>query len=203
MAQAENPLVGPSGLYRTVCVYCSSSDAVSPEFFSVAEELGEAVVRDGYRLVYGGGSIGLMGTVARSVHRCGGHVVGVIPEFLRQPGIAYELCDELVVTTDMRERKAVMEARADAFVALPGGFGTLEEMLEVITLKQLGVHDKPIAFLNASGFYDGLSEVFEHILEHRFAKPHNRELYHFASSVAEATTYIRGYAPPALGSKWY
>lgn len=193
----KNP--GPS---PAICVYCSSSDHVSDGFFEVAIELGEAVATSGYRLVYGGGDIGLMGALARSVHIHGGHVVGVIPEFLRQPGIAYELADELVVTVDMRERKAIMETRADAFIALPGGFGTLEEMLEIITLKQLGVHDKPVVFLNAGGFYDGLNEVFEHIFEHRFAKPRYRDLYHFSVSVADALAYIAGYEPPALESKW-
>lgn len=187
---------------KSVCVYCSSSDHVSPAFFSVAQELGEAIVGNGYRFIYGGGDIGLMGAIARSVHKHGGHVVGVIPEFLRQPGICYELSDELIVTADMRERKAVMEARADAFIALPGGFGTLEEMLEIITLKQLRVHNKPIVFLNTNGFYNGLNEVFEHIFENKFAKQHYRDLYHFAEGVADAVAYIEGYEPPALAEKW-
>jgi uncharacterized protein (TIGR00730 family) len=137
------------------------------------------------------------------VHGRGGYVVGVIPELLRKPGIAYEQADELIVTADMRERKAVMESRADAFIALPGGFGTLEEMLEIITLKQLNVHDKAIVFLNAGGFYDGLNEVFEHILEHKFAKQHYRGLYHFSPRVSDALDYIQSYTPPALEEKWF
>ncbi len=189
--------------HKSICVYCSSSDHISTAFFDIAQELGEAIVGNGYRFIYGGGDIGLMGAIARSVHKHGGHVVGVIPEFLRQPGIAYELSDELIVTADMRERKAAMESRADAFIALPGGFGTLEEMLEVITLKQLGVHDKPIVFLNTNGFYNGLHDLFEHIFDHNFAKPHYRDLYHFADDVHSAISYIKAYEPKALGTKWY
>ncbi|MHB9038552.1 MAG: LOG family protein [Armatimonadota bacterium] len=188
---------------KSICVYCASSDAISPDFFTVATELGVAIAREGYALIYGGGEIGLMGAIARSMHQHGGHVVGVIPEFLRKPGICYENCDELIVTSDMRERKGVMESRADGFIALPGGFGTLEEMLEIITLKQLRVLNKPVVFLNTSGFYDGLNTMFEHIFEHQFAKSHNRELYHFASHVADAMSHIESYEPLALGSKWY
>ncbi len=193
----------PISLSKSICVYCSSSDAVSADFFGVAQELGAAIVGGGYKFIFGGGEIGLMGAVARSVHEHGGHVVGVIPEFLRLPGICYETCDELIVTKDMRERKAAMEARADAFIALPGGFGTLEEMLEIITLKQLRVHHKPIIFLNTNGFYDGLNDLFEHIYKHSFAKTNNRELYHFSASVEDAIAYIKGYEPPALENKWF
>lgn len=172
-------------------------------FFEVASELGTRMARDGHTLVYGGGEIGLMGAVARSVHEHGGRVVGVIPEFLRKPGICYESADELVVTADMRERKAVMESRGDAFIGLPGGFGTLEEMLEIITLKQLRVHTKPIVFLNVDGFYDGLNEVFEHIFEHRFARPGYRALYFFAPDVGSAISYIEAYQPEVIHAKWF
>ncbi|MEN6358182.1 MAG: TIGR00730 family Rossman fold protein [Armatimonadota bacterium] len=191
-----------SVLSKSICVYCASSNAVSSDFFSVAEELGAKIADAGYSLIFGGGEIGLMGAVARSVHKCGGHVVGVIPEFLRLPGICYESCDELVVTKDMRDRKGAMEARADAFIALPGGFGTLEEMLEVITLKQLRMLNKPIIFLNTNGFYDGLNAMFEHIYNHHFAKPNYRELYHFSPDVSDAMAHIESYEPMALGTKW-
>lgn len=189
-------------LRKSICVYCSSSNHVSLDFFQVAERLGEAIALGGYQLIYGGGDIGLMGALARAVHKHEGHVVGVIPEFLRLPEVCYELSDELIVTSDMRGRKAIMETRADAFIALPGGFGTLEEMLEVITLKQLAVHNKPIVFLNTKGFYNGLNEVFEHMFEHHFAKPHYRDLYHFSDDVPDAMEYIKSYDPPALELKW-
>jgi uncharacterized protein (TIGR00730 family) len=187
----------------SICVYCSSSDAISSDFFDAATELGAALARGGYDLIYGGGEIGLMGAVARSVHANGGSVVGVIPEFLRKPGICYECCDELVVTKNMRERKAQMECRADAFVGLPGGFGTLEELMEIVTLKQLGVLDKPVVFLNINGFYAGLNDVFEHMFEHRFTKSEYRMLYHFAECVSDTMRYIESYSPQEPTRKWF
>lgn len=187
---------------KLICVYCSSSDAISPDFFDIADELGALIAGSGYGLIYGGGNIGLMGRIAKSVHRHAGHVVGVIPKFMHERKLTYELVDELVLTDTMRERKAEMEARADAFIGLPGGFGTLEEMLEVLTLKQLGRHNKPIVFVNARNFYNGLEEVFEHIYRERFARPDYRSLYHFAPDAVSAIAYIENYQPLALNSKW-
>lgn len=119
-----------------------------------------------------------MGVLARAVHERDGHVYGVIPEALKQvEGIAYDLADDLVVTQTMQERKAIMYTRADSFVVLPGGFGTLEEFLEVLTLKQLGYHQKPIFLVNAFGFYDPLLHLFDHFYDEHFARPDHRELY--------------------------
>ena len=188
---------------KSICVYCASSNAVSSDFLDLAAELGASIASEGYTLIYGGGEIGLMGAVAKSVHKNGGQVVGVIPEFLRRPGICYENCDELIVTADMRERKSIMESRADGFIALPGGFGTLEEVLEIITLKQLKQLNKPIVFLNADGFYSGLDDMFEHIYECRIAKPDYRRLYYFANNVADAMSHIEEYQPLTLVNKWY
>lgn len=188
---------------KLICVYCSSSDAISPDFFDIAEELGRLIAGSGYGLIYGGGNIGLMGRIAKSVHQHGGRVVGVIPRFLHEADLTYLPADELVVTDNMRERKAEMESRADAFVGLPGGFGTLEEMLEVLTLKQLGRHNKPIVFVNARGFYNGLEDVFEHIYRERFAKPDYRCLYHFADDAVDAISYIENYEPLVLDTKWF
>ncbi len=188
---------------KSICVYCSSSDAVSASFFEVASQLGDAIARQEFTLVYGGGNIGLMGAIARSVRTRGGRVIGVIPGFMENRGLAFADADEMVVTVDMRSRKSVMEERADAFVALPGGFGTLEEVFEVLTLKQLGLHNKPVVFLNTDGFYDGLVGVFEHIYRERFAKPDHRELYHFAQNVEDTISYIKAYEPPVFQVKWY
>lgn len=175
---------------RAVCVYSSSSNSVPKPFFDAAEELGELLALRKISLVYGGASIGLMGAVARSVHRHGGHVVGVIPKFMREREIAYEAADELIATETMRERKEEMERRADAFVALPGGFGTLEEILEVLTLRQLGRHHKPIAFLDTQNFYRPLIQLFDQLYEHRFAKPAAREHYHVAETPAGILDYF-------------
>jgi uncharacterized protein (TIGR00730 family) len=175
----------------SVCVYCSSSSAIAPHFAEAAVELGTLLGRQGLALVYGGASVGLMGVLAQAVQRHGGRVIGFIPQSLRDREIAYEAADELVVTRDLRERKALMESRADAFVALPGGFGTLEEVLEILTLKQLRAHQKPVVFLNTAGFYDPLLAVFEQLREQRFARPESRQAYHVVAEPAEAIQWLR------------
>lgn len=187
---------------KALCVYCSSSDHVDRKFFTAAEQLGESMAREGYALVYGGTNIGLMGAIARSVHRGGGKVVGVIPEKLYGHGIGYDAADELIITKDMRERKATMEAKATAFLGFPGGFGTLEEIFETLTLKQLQYHDKPIALLNVDGFYNPLVELFEHMYRSNFARPDYRQLYHVAAGADELFAYLNAYQPPQLRSKW-
>jgi hypothetical protein len=186
-----------------ICVFCSSSDGIGRHFFAVATELGSKMAKRGQVLYYGGASVGLMGAVARAVHANGGSVVGVLPEGLRLKEIAYEDADELVITKDLRDRKAILQERADAFIALPGGFGTLEEAVELLTLKQLGFHQKPIVFLNAAGFYDPLIHVFEHMYRERFARESNRELYEIATTVDEALALIDRYEPSEPGHKWY
>lgn len=190
---------------KNICVFSASSEAVDPAYFALAEELGAALAARGHVLVYGGTNIGLMGAMARAAQQHGGKVVGVIPAFIANRGFAYEMADELIITNDMRQRKATMEARSDAFLALPGGFGTLEEVLEVITLKQLQQHVKPVVFLNRNGYFDPLTVVFEHMYEHGFAKPVYRLMYHFAGDIAPALDYLEQYRPedlPALPSKW-
>lgn len=144
-----------------------------------------------------------MGAVARAAHEAGGRVVGVLPAFIHQRGLGYEPADELHITATMRERKAMMEERADAFIALPGGFGTLEEMLEIMTLKQLQQHAKPVIFLDVDGFYAPLERLFEHIVESKFAKAAYRELYAFVASPGAAFEYLESYTPPRLVSKWF
>jgi cytokinin riboside 5'-monophosphate phosphoribohydrolase len=168
-----------------VCVYCSSSDAIDRRFFDVAHDLGAALGQRGDTLVYGGGSVGLMGEVARACHEFGGKVVGVIPESLKTEEIAYHQADELLVTETMSERKTMMFTRGDAFVILPGGFGTLEELAEVIVLKVLKYQDRPIIILNCHGFYDPLVALFEHFIEENFAKPKHRDLYKIVTTVDE------------------
>ncbi len=187
---------------KAICVYSSSSDGVAPEFFAVAEELGTAIARRGHALVYGGTNIGLMGAVARAVHQHGGKVVGVIPAFIASRGFAYERADELIITNDMWQRKATMAARADAFLALPGGFGTLEEVFETITLKQLHQHSKPVVFLNRSGYYDPLLMLFDHMYQYRFAKAAYRGMYEVVAEVSSALSLIEHYQPVPLPTKW-
>ncbi len=188
---------------RAICVFCSSSDRVPSHFFELAREMGIAIGRRGYTLVYGGGAIGLMGAVARAAKGEGAEVIGVIPESMNARGITYEEADRLVLTKDLRERKAVMEARSDALIALPGGFGTLEETLETLTLKQLHAHNKPVVIVNAYGFYAPLLDQFAQLYEQSFARPELSETYRVVSGVAEALEYVEAYQPKSAPEKWF
>ncbi len=190
-------------MVRAVCVYSSSSDAVAPHYVEAATALGALLAREKLTLVYGGGRVGLMGAVARSVHAHGGKVIGVIPHYLRKKEVAYEEADEFIITKDLRERKAVMEERADAFVALPGGFGTLEEILEILTLKQLEAHGKPVVFLNTNDFFAPLLVMFDRLYEEQFTKHAYRGHYHVADSPDGVLTHFNGYTPPEKVHKWF
>jgi len=138
---------------HTVTVYCSSSSAVAPEFQGAARELGRAIAKNNWRLVYGGNFVGLMAAVAQGARDAGGKVTGITPQLLVDKGITDPHLDELVVTNDMRDRKALLEERGDGFVALPGGLGTYEEVFEIMVGRQLGYHDKPIVLLNIADYY--------------------------------------------------
>jgi len=153
-----------------LCIYCGSSDGRSPDYAATARALGTAMAKAGIGLVYGGGSIGLMGEVARAVLRGGGHVTGVIPEFLVSKERMLSEAHELIVTRNMHERKMAMFERATGFVALPGGLGTLEELAEIITWAQLKQHARPIILCNAVGFWDGLLELIAHMRGEGFVR---------------------------------
>lgn len=187
---------------KVICVYSSSSNTVDAPYFDAAAALGKEIAARGHVFLFGGGVTGLMGACARAVHQNGGKVVGVIPKALNEKGIVYEDCDELVVTDDMRQRKARMDERSDAFIALPGGFGTIEEIMEIITLKQLRYHSKPIVLLNIGGYYGALLRQFEVIVRQSFAKPGCFDLYHVTESVTEALDYIGGYRPEGFDERW-
>ncbi len=148
---------------RTVCVYCGSGPGTDPAFIEAARTFGEALAREGVGLVYGGGSRGLMGAVANAVLDHGGHVAGIIPEFLQNREQTLRRAQEVIITPDMHVRKQTMFDRADAFVALPGGIGTLEELVEQLTWAQLGRHKKPILILNIKGFWDPLCALLDHM----------------------------------------
>jgi hypothetical protein len=153
---------------RSICVYCGSNDGRSPEYARAAERLGQDMAEAGVRLVYGGGSVGLMGIVARSVLAHGGLVTGIIPQFLKDREVMLKEVSELIVTADMHERKRIMFERSDAFVALPGGIGTLEEVIEVMTWAQLEQHEKPVLIVNIKRFWDPLIALFAHMTEEGF-----------------------------------
>src|SRR5712691_3026182 len=156
---------------KSICVYCASGPGNNPAFVEAAREFGQILAENGIRLVYGGGSVGLMGTLAEAVLDRGGMVTGVIPEFLVNREHMMARAQERVITRDMHERKRIMFERADAFVALPGGVGTLEELVEQLTWAQLGRHKKPILILNTERFWDPLCALLDHMEKLEFIRP--------------------------------
>jgi uncharacterized protein (TIGR00730 family) len=156
---------------KTVCVYCGSGPGTNPHFVEAATALGKILAENGVGLVYGGGSIGLMGAVAKSVLEHGGMVTGIIPDFLTARENALTGVQELIVTADMHERKRMMFERSDAFVALPGGIGTLEELVEQLTWQQLGRHTKPVLLANIDGFWEPLLALLTHMRATQFIRP--------------------------------
>ena len=189
-------------MISSVTVFCGSSDAVEEKYFAAARELGEKLARRRWRLVYGGGSVGLMGVLSRAVLAHGGHVTGVIPKVLLDLGVGNRGVSELIVTDGLRDRKAVMDERGDAFVALPGGLGTLEEVLEALTLKQLGYHTKPVAVLDLHGFYEPLWTQIQRGIDTGFIKPEFLDLWYPAPDVDALLRYLDAYEPHRYGPKW-
>jgi cytokinin riboside 5'-monophosphate phosphoribohydrolase len=172
-------------------------------YFKEAQQLGTLIGENGHMLINGGANVGLMETVTIAASKAGAKTVGIIPEKMIGRSLVSDNSHEVIITPDMMERKARMRDMSDAFIALPGGFGTLEEILEVITLRQLSYHTKPIVFINTNGFYDHLFRQFELAYEEQFAKLVYRELYFVANNPEEALEYIRNYTPTELDSKWF
>ncbi|MBV6415514.1 MAG: Cytokinin riboside 5'-monophosphate phosphoribohydrolase [Steroidobacteraceae bacterium] len=162
------------GGIRSVCVYCGSRKGASPDFAAAAAALGTALAQEGLTLVYGGGSVGLMGVLADAAIAAGGRVVGVIPRILMERELAHRGLAELVVTESMQERKAKMAELSDAFIALPGGIGTLDELFEMWTWAQLGLHEKPCAMVNTAGYYDPLVAFLDGAVRAGFLRPEVR-----------------------------
>ncbi len=163
-------------IVKSICVYCGSSPGRLDAYASAARALGKALVARNIRLVYGGSHLGMMGFVADEVLRLGGQAIGVIPESLMQREVAHKNLTELHITQSMHERKALMAELSDGFVALPGGIGTLEEIFEVWTWAQLGLHRKPCGLLNVAGYFDSLTAFLEHAVAERFVKSPHRSL---------------------------
>jgi len=171
---------GPS-----VCVFCGSRPGDDPDFTTAARNLGAVLARRKWRLVYGAGDVGLMGELARSVEKHGGKTFGVIPVHLLEHEVAKRDIDQLVITENMHERKKVMFMNADAIVTLPGGGGSLDELFEVMTWHQLGLHSKPVYLLNINGYWDKLIELIDHMIAHGFASPSLRDYLKIVRSVDE------------------
>jgi uncharacterized protein (TIGR00730 family) len=185
-----------------VCVFCGSKSGRDQVYRETAEQLGKLLVARGLRLVYGGGSVGLMGVIADAVLAAGGQVTGVIPRMLATKELLHTGVQNMHVTDSMHSRKARMEELSDAFVALPGGFGTLEELLEIITWAQLGIHKKPVGILNVAGYFDPFIQLIDHAIVQGFIKPKHRQLIVCASDPASLLDELVRYRvvaePPLL-----
>ncbi len=187
---------------KLLCVYCSSSAWLDPKYYAAAEQLGRDMVDRGWGLVYGGGNAGLMGSVARAVKSSGGHVVGIIPDFMIERELAFHAADELVTVATMRERKRLMAERADAFVTLPGGIGTLEELTEIMTERYLNLTRKPVVLVNQDGFYDDLIRFFDRMVSERFKSPGLTDLFTVASDIDGIWTHLENPRPFTADAIW-
>jgi uncharacterized protein (TIGR00730 family) len=182
----------------SVTVFCGSSPGAAPEYLAAAQALGEGIARQGMNLVFGGGNVGLMGAVAGAALGAGGHVTGIIPDFLRAREIEFPGLSELIVTDSMHTRKRRMFARADAFVVLPGGLGTLDELMEILTWKQLERHAKPIILIDILGWAAQVTLLLDAIITAGFAKPSARALLETVPDVAAALARLDDYSPSSV-----
>jgi uncharacterized protein (TIGR00730 family) len=185
-----------------ICVFCGASPGARPEYREATAELARVLVGEGIGVVYGGGGVGLMGALADAVIAEGGEVIGVIPRSLVDREIAHRDVVDMRVVSSMHERKALMAELAGAFIALPGGLGTLEELFEVYTWAQLGLHRKPCGLLNVEGYYDGIADFLGHAVTERFVREEHRELLMIESDPGALLERIRVYEPDANLPKW-
>lgn len=186
---------------KRICVFTGSNPGARTDYADAAKELGRLLTARGHELVYGGGRVGLMGVIADAVLAHGGKVIGVIPEALAAKEIAHSRLTELRIVRSMHERKATMAELSDAFIALPGGLGTLEEFFEVITWAQLGLHAKPVGIMNVSGYYDPLFAFLDRAVDERFVKSEHRAMIIMAHSPADLLDRLSAYEPPRV-EKW-
>lgn len=188
---------------KRVCVFCGSSPGAKPDYMQAAKALGEALLARGLGLVYGGGDVGLMGGVARTVFEAGGEVIGVIPKALAEKEVAYTALTDLRVVESMHERKALMAKLSDAFIALPGGLGTIEELFEILTWTQLGIHEKPCGLLNVCGYFDDILHFVNRAVDENFINPEHRSLLAVDDDPGALIEQLERFAPPAFDkAKW-
>ena len=173
-----------------ICLYGASSSAIAKSYVYPTEELGAKIAAKGHTLVYGGGAAGLMGAAARGAYSRSGKIIGVVPSFLNVDGILYENCTEMLFTETMRERKQLMEEKSDAFVMTPGGLGTFDEFFEILTLKQLGRHSKPVAVFNINGYFDSIYEQLKNAVHKQFMTPEALELCLFTDNADKLLHYL-------------
>lgn len=189
-------------MIHSICIYCGSADRVNPEYISAATQLGQSLARSGLHLVYGAGKTGLMGAVADGVLAEGGQVTGVVPVHLNFSHLIHAGLTDLEVVADMHQRKARMSELADAFIALPGGYGTFEELFETLTWAQLGLHNKPIGLLNTRGYFNPLVELIQHALDEGFIYSEHRHLFISANEPDSLLAGLGRFQPPANIERW-
>jgi uncharacterized protein (TIGR00730 family) len=185
-----------------VCVFCASSANIDERYLADARELGRLLAQEGWRCVNGGGAVGLMGAVTDGTLDAGGEVTGVIPKFMVDNGWCYDRLQDVIVTADMHQRKQMMSNMADAVIALPGGVGTLEELLETLTWRQLGLVGVPVIILNTLGYYDSLLAMLHHAINEGFMKPSHGQLWQVAATPADAVALLDDKNPVAYESKY-
>lgn len=186
---------------KNICTFCSASNSLEEGFYNDADLLGQLLGQNGYNVVYGGSKLGLMYRVSKAAKAYGAKVIGIMPEKLYDLGFSESFCDEFHLTKGMRERKALLDESSDAVIALAGGFGTLEELSEMIVQKQLGYNSKPIIILNTNGFYDELLRFFEKIIQKKFAHKDSSELYFVAKHPSDVIEYLKNYVPKKFNVK--
>ncbi len=173
-----------------VCVYGASGISLDEKYITATEQLGRKIAERGWDMVFGGGANGMMGAAARGVYEKGGTIIGVAPRFFSADGMLFDNCSQLIRTDTMRERKQIMEDKADAFIMTPGGIGTFEEFFEILTLKQLGRHTKPIAVFNVAGYFDAMAEMMENAIRGRFVREEIKNIYGVYENPDELLDYI-------------
>lgn len=188
-------------MINNVCVFASSCNFLDESYYKDAEELGRLIAKADMDMIYGGSCLGLMWACAKEVRQNGKRLIGIMPEKLKELDVHSDYCDEFFVTPCMRSRKAKMDEMSDALITLPGGFGTLEELSEMIVQKQLGYNQKAIVILNTNGFYDNMLKFFDDIIEQKFANKKAGKLYFVANTPEEAVEYLKNYAPEDLSVK--
>ena len=190
-----------SNTFSSLCVYCGSNTGVKAEYHAVAQQLGQLLAARNIRLVYGGGKVGLMGLIADATLAAGGTVCGVIPHFLQTKEVGHDGLSEMIVTETMHERKQIMLELSDGFVAMPGGYGTLDELCEILTWSQLGIHQYPIGLLNVAGYYDPLLQMVDHMVGEQFLRSENRGMLLSATEPEVLLAKMEAYEPQDV-TKW-
>lgn len=181
-----------------ICVYGASSGSIDKVYHDEAYNLAKEMAKRGHVLVYGGGANGVMGATARGMHDNDGRIIGVAPTFFTVDGVLYDKCDEFIYTETMRERKKILEDRSGAFIIAPGGVGTFDEFFEILTLKQLKRHNKPVAIFNVAGYYDDMLRMLEKTAESKFMTPKSLELFRTFDNIDEMLDYIENYNEKAM-----